>query len=101
MVELQLSVEVAVPPAGGVTLAGDRVHVNPAGLTEEVNVTAWLNVPDEVTVIVEVPATPALTDTVVGLADIAKLDPLATFTMMVVEFTIRLFVPPRPVNVTA
>jgi hypothetical protein len=59
-----------------------------------------LNVPCEVTVTVEVPATPALTVIAVGLADNWKLAPPVTVTVIVVEFTIRLFVPPRPVNVT-
>jgi hypothetical protein len=39
-VELQLRLEVAVPAAGGVTLLGVRVHVNPAGVTDEDNATA-------------------------------------------------------------
>jgi len=91
---------VAVPPAGGVTLAGVREHVRPAGLTEAVKATAWLNVPTEVTVIVDVPATPAFTVTEVGLAEIWKSDPELIVTVMTVELVMSLFVPPVPLIVT-
>jgi hypothetical protein len=49
-------------------LVGLRVHVIPAGETEEVRVTVPVKPWIGATVIVEVPATPALTVTVAGLA---------------------------------
>jgi hypothetical protein len=49
-------------------LVGVRVHVNPAGLTEDVSATVPVNPFTGATVIVEVAAVPALTATVVGLA---------------------------------
>lgn len=87
-------------PAGGVTLAGVRLHVRPAGLTDEVRATAWLNEPTEVTVIVEVPATPAFAVTEVGLAESVKSADELIVTVTIVEFVISLFVPPLPVKVT-
>ena len=66
MVLLQDSVDVWVAPR--VTLEGVRVHVIPAGETEDVSVTVPVKPWMGATVIVEVPATPALTATVVGLA---------------------------------
>jgi len=91
---------VAVPPAGGVTLAGVREQVRPAGLTEAVRATAWLNVPDEDTVIVDDPATPALTVTEVGLAEIWKSAVLAMVTATLVELVMSLLVPPVPLITT-
>jgi len=91
---------VAVPPIGGVTLAGVREQVRPAGLTEAVRATAWLNVPDEVTVMVDAPATPALTVTEVGLAEIWKSAVLAIVTVTLVELVMSLLVPPVPVIAT-
>ena len=66
------------------------------GLTAPVRVTAWLKVPIEVTVIVEVPATPARAVTVVGLAVRVKFATTfeITFTAIVVELVSRPFVPP-------
>ncbi len=49
-------------------LAGVKVHVRPAGETEDVNATVPVNPLRGATVIVEVAAVPALTATVVGLA---------------------------------
>jgi len=72
-----------------------REHVRPAGLTEAVKATAWLNVPTEVTVIVDVPATPAFTVT-----EIWKSDPELIVTVMTVELVMSLFVPPVPLIVT-
>ena len=100
VVELQLRVDVAVPPAGGVTLLGDRVQMSPAGLTAPVKATAWLKVPVEVTVTVEVPATPALTVTEVGLADNRKSAREEIVTVTLVEFVITLLVPPVPLMTT-
>jgi len=52
-----------------VTLVGARVHVNPVeGDTDDVRLTVPANPLIDVTAIVEVPAVPALTDTLVGLA---------------------------------
>ena len=76
------------------------MHVRPAGLTDEVRATAWLNVPLEVTVIVDVPATPALTVTEVGLAEIWKSAVLAIVTVTLVELVMSLLVPPVPVIAT-
>jgi len=59
-----------------------------------------LNVPLEVTVIVEVPATPALTVTDVGLAEIWKSAVLAMVTATLVELVMSLFVPPVPLITT-
>ena len=55
------------------TLAGDSVQVRPAGEMDEVRLTVPVNPPEPVTVIVDVPAAPALIVTVVGLADRLKL----------------------------
>jgi len=60
---------VEVPEVPRVTLAGLSVQVNPVeGDTDDVRVTVPVNELIEVTVIVEVPAVPALTATLVGLA---------------------------------
>ncbi len=59
-----------------------------------------MNVPLEVTVIVEVPATPALTVTDVGLAEIWKSAVLAMVTATLVELVMSLFVPPVPLITT-
>jgi hypothetical protein len=62
------------------------VHVRPvAGFTDEVRVTAALKVPEDVTVIVDVPATPAATFTEVGLAEIVKSTVAATVIVAVPE----------------
>jgi len=58
-----------VPEVPRVTLVGVRVQVNPEeGDTDDVRVTIPVNELMPVTVIVDVPATPALTLTIVGLA---------------------------------
>jgi hypothetical protein len=57
-------VEVCAAPR--TTLVGDRVHVNPAGETADVRVTVPVNPLIGATVMVEGPATPARTVTVVG-----------------------------------
>ena len=60
---------VEVPEVPRVTLVGLSVQVNPVeGDTDDVRVTVPVNEWIEVTVIVEVPAVPALTATLVGLA---------------------------------
>lgn len=52
-----------------VTLVGVRVQDNPVeGDTDDVRLTVPVNPLIDVTVIVEVPAVPAMTDTFVGLA---------------------------------
>jgi hypothetical protein len=62
-----------VPEVPSVTLVGLRVQVNPVdGDTDDVRLTVPVNPWTDVTVIVEVPVTPALTVTLVGLALIAK-----------------------------
>ncbi len=53
-------------------LVGLRVHVRPAGETLLVSVTVPVNPCSGATVIVEVPAIPALTVTLVGLAVTVK-----------------------------
>lgn len=56
-----------------VTLVGVRVQVIPVvGLMPDAKLTTPLNPLREVTVMAEVPATPALTVTVVGLAEMVK-----------------------------
>ena len=73
---MQDSVE--VPDVPRVTLVGVRVQVNPvAGDTAEVRLTVPVNPLTAVTVIVEVPAVPALTVTLVGLA-VSKKSATAT-----------------------
>jgi hypothetical protein len=60
---------VEVPEVPRVKLVGESVHVNPVvGDTEDVRLTVPVNPLIADTVIVEVPATPASTVTVVGLA---------------------------------
>jgi len=66
VVLVQDSVEVWLAPR--VMLDGVSVHVIPAGETDEVRATVPVKPLIGATVIVEVPATPALTATVVGLA---------------------------------
>src|SRR5437016_6262665 len=69
----QESEDVAEPPEGVVTLVGFKLHVKPVdGDTDAVNDTAPLNPFKLDTVIVEVPAVPALTLTGVGLVLIIK-----------------------------
>ncbi len=79
-----------VPPAGGVTLVGLRVHVRPVlGKTVAVRATAWLNVPMLETVIVEVAAAPARAVADVALAATPKLLVTGTVT---VTIAVRLWV---------
>jgi hypothetical protein len=54
-----------------VTLAGLRLQVRPVGETAEVRLTVPVKPLTAVTVIVEVPIWPALTETLTGLAPIA------------------------------
>src|SRR2546425_1105263 len=69
----QESEDVTEPPEGVVTLVGFKLHVKPVdGDTNAVNDTALLNPFKLDTVIVEVPAVPALTLTEVGLVLIIK-----------------------------
>lgn len=49
---------VAVPPAGGVTLAGVIMQLSGEGYATTVIVTNWLKLPDDVTVRVESPGVP-------------------------------------------
>jgi len=56
-----VSVEVVVPLLGGVTDVGFRLHVGPAGATEQVRPTALLNAFIELTVTVEVVLCPGST----------------------------------------
>jgi len=53
-------------------LVGLRVQVNPAGLTLDVSATVPVKPLTGATVIVDVPAVPATSGTVVGLAVIVK-----------------------------
>ncbi len=53
-------------------LVGLKVHVSPAGETDEVSATVPVNPLTGATVIVEVPAIPALTVTLVGDAATVK-----------------------------
>jgi hypothetical protein len=64
---------VDVPEVPSVTLVGLRVHVRPvAGEIVSVRATVPVNPLTDATVMVEVPATPALTVTLVGLAATVK-----------------------------
>jgi len=65
-----------------------------------VKLTAWLKLPDELTVIVEIPAVPALTVTDAGLAETEKPATLKIVRVTVVEFVMSLLVPPVPLMVT-
>jgi hypothetical protein len=65
-------------------LVGDRVHVRPAGVADEVRATVPVNAFTGETVIVEVVAVPAVVVTDVGLAEIVKSG-TATLTANVVE----------------
>jgi len=66
VVPVHESVEVWEAPR--TMLVGERVHVNPAGETVEVNATVPVNPFNGATVIVEVAAVPAFVLTLVGLA---------------------------------
>jgi len=66
---LQDRIEFPEPP---VIVGGDRVQEMLEELVVTVRVTVPINPFSDETVMVELPATPALTVTVVGLADIAK-----------------------------
>ena len=80
-------------------LVGVRVHVSPAGLTEEVRATVPVNPLSGATVIVDVAATPTLTLAVVGLADTEKS---VTATVTVAEWVSEPLVPVTvTVNVVA
>ena len=92
---MQDRVAVAVPPAVGVTLDGVIVQTRPVdGLIVSVRATAWLKVPWEVTVSVEVPATPFRAVTLVGLAVRVKFAEPTTVTAIVVELVSKPFRPP-------
>ncbi len=64
-------------------LLGVRVQVSPAGETVEVSVTVPVKPPVGATVMVEVPAAPASTLTVVGLAVTVKSAVTTGFTVTV------------------
>ena len=82
----QESEDVAEPPEGVVTLVGFKLHVKPVdGDTDAVNDTAPLNPFKLDTVIVEVPAVPALTLTEVGLVLIIKSGAAPTLYVTVAE----------------
>ena len=66
---LQDRIEFPEPP---VIVGGDRVQEMLEELVVTVRVTVPINPFSDDTVMVELPSTPALTVTVVGLADIAK-----------------------------
>ena len=67
-----VSLEVAVPPDGGVTEAGDRVYVDQKGHPERLKVTADLKPLIEVTVMVEAPLVPLFMVSEFGDADREK-----------------------------
>jgi hypothetical protein len=73
------------------------VQVRPAGEDDAVRLTVPVNPPDPVTVIVDVPAAPALTVTAVGLADRVKLAGGLTLNVTVAEWE---SVPLVPVTIT-
>ena len=82
----QESEDVAEPPEGVVTLVGFKLHVKPVdGDTDAVNDTAPLNPFKLDTVIVEVPAVPALALTGVGLVLIIKSGAAPTLYVTVAE----------------
>ena len=74
-------------------LVGDRVHVSPVdGETELVRATVPVNPLRGATVIVEVPATPAVVETVVGLAAMEK-SPAGRLTVTVIDGLVLSLVP--------
>jgi hypothetical protein len=80
-------------------LVGVRVHVKPAGLTEDVRATVPVKPLTGATVIVDVAAVPAGVVTAVGLADTLKS---VTMTVTVAVWVIAPLVPVMvTVNVTA
>jgi len=79
---LQERVEVWLAPR--TILVGDRVHVRPAGDTDELRATVPVNPLTGAMVIVEVAAVPAVVVTEVGLAEIVKSG-TATLTAKVAE----------------
>ena len=95
---------VEVWAAPRVTLAGVRVHVRPvAGETVAVRLTVPVKALTGLTVIVDVPAVPALTVTLVGLAVTVK-SRMLTVTVAVrdsdplVPVTVTVYVPAEPVH---
>ena len=81
---LIVNVDVAVPPEGGVTEVGLKEAVVPVGAPVTVRLTAELKPFRDVTVIVEVPEPPGVTETVVGEALKEKSGAGATVSDMVV-----------------
>ena len=70
---LPVHASVTLPEVPRVILVGDRVHVKPVeGEIDDVGLIAPVKPLAAVTVIVEVPVTPELTETVVGHADTLK-----------------------------
>src|SRR5438445_13822844 len=73
LVALQESVEVVIPPLGGVTVAGFKLHVRPVeGDTEAAKPTALMNPFRLPTLIVAVPWSSIVTFTATGLEVIVK-----------------------------
>jgi hypothetical protein len=73
-VAVVVTVTVVVAAAGlaGVTVAGEKLHVSPAGNPEQANETAEVNPPCGVTETVAVPLLPAVTLSVAGVAATEK-----------------------------
>ncbi len=73
LVALQESVEVVIPPLGGVTVVGFKLHVRPVeGETEAAKPTALMNPLRLSTLIAAVPGLPIVTLTATGLENIVK-----------------------------
>ena len=93
-VAAELHERVEVPDVPRIMLVGLRVQVRPAGETVEVSATVPVNPFTLVTVMVEVPATPAAVERLVGLAVTVK-SRTVNVTVVVAEL-----VPLVPVTVT-
>ncbi len=79
---MQERVDVWLAP--NIMLAGERVQVRPAEVTEEVRATVPVNALIGATVMVEVAAVPAVVETVIGFALTLKSG-IATLTAKVAE----------------
>jgi len=94
-----VSVEVAVPPAGGVTEVGLKLQVAPpvVGQPDTVRLTALLNPFNEVRVTVEVPEAPCVIVSDVGFLEIEKFG--GGGLTCNVRVVVCVMLPPMPVTV--
>ena len=93
---MRVAVELALPPAVRVRLAGLKVTVTPMGMESELSATVPANPFMLFTVMVDVAVSPALTLTLVGLAETLK----SVIVMLSVRLAERVLVKPVVVFVT-